>query len=170
MNKRISAVILIILGLALVVFALFYPFDGGEEQDAIDIPLPDQISGLTLSDIVTGEQALDEISFMHRKEFELATGIRGTYGGTEQVTIWVAGTNTDSDAVNLVDLMYDKIAEGSSPFQSSGENLDGERVVYELTGMGQAHFYFRSRKLVIWLAADEDLAGDALEEVLGFYP
>ncbi len=170
MNKRVPAVILIVLGLALVVFALFNPFDWGEEQDLPSLSLPDQVAGLTLSESVSGEQALEEITFLHGKEFELISGIRGTYGGIGQVTIWVAGTNRGSDAADLVDLMRDKIAEGNSPFQPTGKNLDGDRVVYELTGMGQAHFYFQSGNLVVWLAADENLAVTALEETLEFFP
>jgi hypothetical protein len=66
--------------------------------------------------------------------------------------------------------MKDKIAEGNSPFTPTGERPDGSRVIYELGGMGQKHFYFQSGDLLIWLAADVDLAEQALGQVLVFYP
>ena len=46
----------------------------------------------------------------------------------------------------------------------------GSRTVYELVGMGQLHYYFRSGNLVIWLAANEQVAELALQDALDFYP
>ncbi len=36
--------------------------------------------------------------------------------------------------------------------------------------MGQRHFYFQSAAQVIWLAADPEMAEQALKEALAFYP
>jgi hypothetical protein len=36
--------------------------------------------------------------------------------------------------------------------------------------MDQLHFYFQSGKQLIWMSANPDLADQALEEVLKFYP
>jgi hypothetical protein len=66
--------------------------------------------------------------------------------------------------------MKDKIAEGNSPFTPAGERPDGGRVIYELEGMGQKHFYFQSGDLLIWLAADQEIAEQAISQVLEFYP
>jgi hypothetical protein len=36
--------------------------------------------------------------------------------------------------------------------------------------MGQKHFYFQSGDLLIWLAADQEIAEQAISQVLEFYP
>jgi hypothetical protein len=54
-------------------------------------------------------------------------------------------------------------------FQLNQAAVD-QRMVYELDGMGQRHFYFRSDQLIIWLAVDVRLAEDALRQVLILYP
>ena len=66
--------------------------------------------------------------------------------------------------------MRDKIIEGNAPFIPLGERQVGGRTVYELEGLGQKHFYFQSCDLVIWLAADANLAEGALTQSLEFYP
>jgi hypothetical protein len=36
--------------------------------------------------------------------------------------------------------------------------------------MGQKHYYFRSKNMVIWLAVDPSIAAEALEQILEVYP
>jgi hypothetical protein len=50
------------------------------------------------------------------------------------------------------------------------ERADGKRSIYVLDGMGQRHFYYQSDRLVIWLAADPEMAEQALDQVLEVYP
>ena len=64
----------------------------------------------------------------------------------------------------------DRIAEGRSPFTSDGVRTIDKRPVYELTGLGQKHFYFQAGTQVIWLAADPALAEQALQQALQFFP
>ena len=66
--------------------------------------------------------------------------------------------------------MRDKIARSETPFTQLNEMKYGSRTVYELVGMGQQHYYFRSGNLVIWLAVNEQVAELALQEALEFYP
>jgi hypothetical protein len=66
--------------------------------------------------------------------------------------------------------MRDRIASAESPFTPLAERSDGQRTVYELEGMGQHNYYFQSGDLVIWLAADQQYAEVALQQLLAFYP
>ena len=66
--------------------------------------------------------------------------------------------------------MRDKIALAETPFTPLGEIIQGRRTIYELVGMGQQHYYFRSGNLVIWLAVNEQQSDLALQQVLDFYP
>jgi hypothetical protein len=36
--------------------------------------------------------------------------------------------------------------------------------------MGQKHYYFQSENLVIWLAAEADIADTAIQKLQEFYP
>ena len=73
-------------------------------------------------------------------------------------------------AGRLVTAMKYKIAQLHTPFTPLAKREYDQRTVYELVGMGQQHFYFRSGNLVIWLAVNGQEANLALEQVLMFYP
>ena len=74
-----------------------------------------------------------------------------------------------STVLVLFAAMRERIALGRSPFTPIGERSIAGRTVYELTGMGQQHFYFQSGRLVIWLAVDPPAAEPVLQAVLDFY-
>jgi hypothetical protein len=133
--------------------------------------LPETIAGLSLAQSRYGVEAVAEVTRLHDKSFPLSSGAFGMYGGSDQMTmLWVTGTPVQPVAKQMVAAMEEAIAKGESPF-TPVEVLDvNGRSVYELTGMGQRHYYFRSGNTVIWLAADEETADTALAETLSFYP
>lgn len=132
--------------------------------------LPSQVANQRMTIRSKGWQAIDEFNRLHRQEFPLVAGAVGTYGGNHNAKLWVAEALFDFMAGKMVTDMRDKIAEGNSPFIPTGERQQPERTIYELDGMGQKHFYFQSGKLIIWLAADKEIADQVLEDTLEFYP
>ncbi len=84
--------------------------------------------------------------------------------------IWAAGTASTNETRRLLEEMRDKIAQGGSPFQPTGVRSIANREIYALDGMGQKHFYFQSGKTLVWLAANAEIADQALEQTLDFYP
>jgi hypothetical protein len=118
---------------------------------------------------MTGPQAEADFSNLHGKQFPLTSGAVGIYGN-RQATLWVAGAPLNLMAARMVIAMRDKIAEGNSPFTPNGEYQDNQRTIYILEGLGQKHFYFQSQNLVIWLAADADIADAALQKLEETYP
>jgi hypothetical protein len=113
---------------------------------------------------------LGELSWMHGQEFQLNQGAVGKYGPGEDATLYVAGTPFGFMTGRLVKAMRDKIVRSESPFTPLGERKAGSRTVYELEGMGQRHYYFRSGNLVVWVAVDEAQADGVLGDVLNYYP
>ena len=97
-------------------------------------------------------------------------GAVGIYGDEHEITLYVAGTPLNFMAGRLLAAMRDKITISETPFTPVGEREQEGRTVYELQGMGQRHFYFRSNDLVVWLAVDEVVSNAALNQVLDFYP
>jgi hypothetical protein len=94
----------------------------------------------------------------------------GHYGSQGQATLWVSGVPLSMIASRVLQAMRDRIADGNSPFVQVDERVDGKRSIYVLDGMGQRHFYYQSNNWIIWLAADPDLAEQALNQLLEVYP
>lgn len=168
--KRNIAIALIIAGCILVFAgAGYYMLSRWIENPGPEV-IPDRLVGHQLGAKVTGSQAVSEINQMHGKEFPLTSGSVGVYGERRQATLWVSGAPGRWMAKRILFQMRDKIAEENSPFTSLGaRDIDG-RVVYELEGLGQKHYYFQSGDLIVWLAVNAGEAELALVESLAFYP
>ena len=167
--KRGFPIGLVVLGALLTVGAFSWLYFGNATGNSATIFLPEQIVNLPRTEYRTGTQALAEFENLHGKQFPLTSGAIGIYGD-QQVTIWAAGTSSDSIAAQMVDAMQDRIAEGNSPFTPVTEGNNNSRLVYILEGMGQKHFYFQSKNLVVWVAVDPALADTVIQEVLEAYP
>lgn len=170
MPRRFTPLILLIAGMVLLVSGLIYQEFAQSIANPGPAPVPDSVAGLTRTRVVYGAEAVSEVSQLHRKTFPLSAAAAATYRGqSSSATLWVAGAPARLLASRLIKEMEAAIASTSSPFSPVGtRQLDG-RVVYELSGLGQRHFYFRSAELVVWLAADEVVAEDALAATLDFY-
>jgi len=169
MRSRI-ALLLAVAGAALLLFAggtWLYTFLKAGPGAA---PLPEMLAGLPLVQETSGAAAVEELTRMHGMGFPFTSGAVGRYGVGEQAVIWVSGFSSASMADQMTAEMHARIAEGRSPFKPVGQRRAGWHTIYELDGMGQKHFYFRSGELVIWLAVDERLAEEALLQILVFYP
>ncbi len=124
----------------------------------------------SITNSLHGDQAIMEISRLHRNPFPLTSAAIGYYGEQEPIILWVSDTKNQNTAAMLVTDMHDAIATGNTPFSPVGEAAIDGRSVNELSGMGQRHFYFQSDSRVIWLAADPGMADEALLQVMEFYP
>ena len=91
----------------------------------------------------------------------LTAGALGHYGN-DRATLWVSQFASRAAAGQIVEAMRDKIAAGRSPFEPIGMRQMGSRVIYELRGLNQQHFYFQANDRVIWLAVDQPLADQAI--------
>lgn len=168
MHARISFVLFVFGVMLILGSGGIYLLTTGVIQPTV-APLPDQLVGLPLTMKMTGKQATEEFEILHNQHFPLTSGSVGMYGN-KQAVLWVGGAPFDFMAEGMVNAMHDKIAEGNSPFTPIGEFNNGERIVYLLEGMGQRHYYFQSKNLVIWLAADPSVADEALQQILEVYP
>ena len=134
------------------------------------INLPEEAAGLPLVDIRSGHQAIAEINRMHGLDFSFTAAKIGVYGVDGQAILWLSELDTKFHAQQMLVDMRDRIALGNSPYTPLDAWKDGGRMVYELDGHGQIHYYFQSERLVVWLAVQPSLADQAIGEVLAFYP
>ncbi len=171
-NKRtrfLSLFLIFLGGMLLVGGAVYWRYTGriAHPQPA---PLPEKVAGLPLARHAFGAAAVEEINRMHSLQFPLVSGAVGEYGEGKQAVIWASGAANTFAAMRMNAEMTARIKEGDSPFGLPVELTVEGRQVFALDGLGQKHYYFRSGSLLIWLAADEDIAKQALHEVLAFYP
>jgi hypothetical protein len=167
--KRSIPLGLIAVGMMLVVGAFAWAYFGDSTISADAIALPDQLGNLPRTDYRTGIQAIAEFENLHGKQFPLIAGAIGIYGN-QQITVWAAGTSSDSTAAQMVAAMRERIAEGNSPFTPLRQATDKNRTIYVLEGMGQEHFYFQSKNLVIWVAVDPAFVETVKQQILEAYP
>jgi len=167
MSKSRSALLLMGVGLVFILLALGYAIYQQKIEQIDPAPLPGELAGLPLIEKVLGPPALTELSWMHGQEFQLNQGAVGSYG---EVTLYVAGTPFSFMAGRMIKDMRDKIASADTPFTALAERDYGRRTVYELVGMGQKHYYFRSGNLVVWLAVNQEIGELALQHTLDYYP
>jgi len=167
--KRIFPVGLIVLGTLLTVGVLGRLYFGNPLKAADAVVLPEELAGLPRMDYQTGVQAMAEFENLHGKQFPLTSGAIGIYGD-QQITVWAAGTSSELIASQMVEAMQKRIAEGNSPFTPLTQDNNNNRSVYVLEGMGQKHFYFQSKNLVIWVAVEPALADTVIQQTLEVYP
>ncbi len=167
--KRVASVFFIVVGFAVIITGVIVYSQKNVVSQPEDATLPESLAGLRLENSTYGRTAVAEIVRLHNEEFPLTSGAAGSYGGNGEVRLWVAGTESGISASKLVAAMRDAISVGDSPFQPIDEISQEGRKIYNLTGMGLRHYYFRAGPLVVWLAAEPDLADQILEEVLEFY-
>ena len=167
--KRSIPLGLIAVGMMLVVGAFAWAYFGDSTISTDAVTLPDQLGGMPRTDYRTGAQAMAEFEELHGKRFHLTAGTIGIYG-KQQITVWVAGTSSDSTAAQMVEAMRERIAERNSPFTPLSQTTDKNRTVYVLEGMGQKHFYFQSKNLVVWVAVEPALAEAVIQQILEAYP
>jgi len=167
--KRIFPIGLIAVGMFLITGAVGWSYFNNVVSQPAVVILPDAVAGLQIAESKTGAQAMAEFENLHGKQFPISLGSIGIYGN-HQITLWVAGVPTDSIAFEMVEAMQGKIAQGNSPFTPLEQFNQGNRTIYALEGMAQKHYYFQSKSLVIWLAADPAIADAAIQQILEVYP
>lgn len=160
---------LIGLGTILVIAAIASLVFLNVNTEISSVPIPAQVSGLSMISEATGSAAVQEFSQLHGKSIPVLSGSKASYGPGSRITLWVAGTDSPTTARQLFDAMRNMIAQGNSPFQPTSTRVMGNRTIYALDGMGQKHFYFLSGKYLIWLASNSEMADQALQQVLNFY-
>lgn len=120
--------------------------------------LPKSLAGLTLEDFYGGERAQKEIERLHGGKVTVKSGYVGYYrerDGGRSATFWISQADNEEEALTLFTRMEEGIAKGSTPFstpqKASVPGLEA-LTVYFLTGMGQDHYFWVKKNLVIWVA------------------
>ena len=166
-RRRLLSYVLFVLGVVILAGTVWLTVHTG--RSGREIPdVPQDIAGVARTQFITGKEAVESIQQLHGVEISLRGGVVVSYGN-QNIILWVSDAGDVRAAADLTELMRVRIAEGRSPFNELGDfELEG-KTIYALDGMGQAHYYWQVGNLVVWLAADVDLAESAIREVAAFY-
>ncbi len=115
--------------------------------------LPHSIAGLTLSESITGEQAMKEVNKLHGLTIPVQDAWIGHYGGQKAV-VWVAQSRDDYEAMSLIGAMAGKIGRGNEYFGNLETlTVDWQKVYVVSDREGQKHYFYQTLNRVIWIAA-----------------
>jgi hypothetical protein len=117
---------------------------------------------------VRGAGAIAEVSGLHGRGVTMREAVVGEYGDGG-VTLWVAAAADPGTARGMERAMVQRIRTVAHPFAPTGVRRLRGREVHELTGMGQRHAWFRSGRLVVWVAADSARHERVVREVVARY-
>lgn len=134
------------------------------------VSAPPELAGLPLDEAISGPAAVAELSALHGVELNAEDGIVATYGGgNHSATLWVSISATETQAIELNQLMTERIAAGNSPFVPVGPMEIQGQVVQLLTDDAGGHAYFQSGRYVVWLMSDSETFISVLHACLEIY-
>ncbi len=120
--------------------------------------LPKSLAGFTLEDFYSGERAQKEIERLHGGKVTVKSGYVGYYrdsDGRRSATFWISQVDNEEEAIALLAQMKEGIARGGTPFSSPEKaSIPGLEalMVYFVSGMGQDHYFWVKKNMVIWVA------------------
>lgn len=135
--------------------------------------IPKTIGAMKLGQLQSGEEARTAISKLHGKQLEFREGYIASYkDGEKTATLWISVYDSDAAAKKELAKMTAKMAAGmksgkENVFQHFKELSIKGVVVYFVTGMGQAHYFFKKGKRMFWLAVEPSEARTAIRDLLG---
>ncbi len=129
-----------------------------------DQGIPSKLSTLSLTQVMTGTEALAEIAQLHGEGFGLLSGYMAHYGKDEAL-LWVGQAKDSTSAQKLLDEMAQKIGPDNKMFTDLQPLDIGGRTLYTATGQGQQHFFYAVNDKIVWLAANGDQAPDVLHSL-----
>lgn len=155
-----------VIGLTILVLAVLAWTILNPAKDQGQLVIPESLAKLPRTELITGPQAIEQISRLHQTNIVISQGYIATYGqGNQEVTLWISESPTDAEGQALFAVMDEKMP-ASKMFTNREElNLKGTKVI-KVLGMGQEHYYWVKGKVNFWVAIGGLQPLDVLEEVM----
>lgn len=119
---------------------------------------------MTLIDVLTGQEAIEDMSMLHGKDVGLVGGWVGHYQA--RGIVFVGEIADEKGAARLLDAMVARISAGNRVFTNlRSTEIDGQRL-HSVTGQGQKHYFYQKGNKVIWLSLPTSKPEDFLSEAL----
>jgi hypothetical protein len=138
---------------------------------AVRPAIPPTLGGLPLTHTVQGRDALSEINRLHGKRIPSLDGFVAHYERDGAVAmLYVSQAYLGPVARWQLSRMVERIRNGAPNVEGQFSHLrtrerDG-LTVYSALGLGQIHHFYRSGATIVWLAADPDIAQQAVADTI----
>ena len=126
--------------------------------------IPAELGALSVSQTMTGTEALSEIAQLHGEGFDLVGGYMAHYG-KDQALLWVGQAKDNAAAQTLLDEMATKIGPDNKMFTNLQPLSISGRTLYSADGQGQQHFFYAVNDKIVWVAADPVQAPQVLHSL-----
>jgi hypothetical protein len=131
-----------------------------ELRSAADVPTgpaPRSLAGLTLAQVVTGPDAVYQMSRLHGKGIGVLDGYIAHYrGATGGAVLYVGEMGSVESAVAFNRQMVDLIAAGN-PMFTDLRSLAVENIeVFEVRSGPETHYFWQVGELINWIGFDRD--------------
>jgi len=125
---------------------------------------PQRLGAVTLIDVLTGQEAIEDMSMLHGKDVGVVGGWVGHYQA--RGIAFVGEIVDEKGAVQLLDSMVARIGVGNRVFTGlKSTQIDGQKL-YFVTGQGQNHYFYQKGSKVIWLSLPTNKPDDFLRDGL----
>jgi len=165
LGKRLAFVVPLVFAVAISVSVATGLWSATSQEETT--PAPRQLAGYQLDQVMSGEEAIAEISALHGKDIPVAEAWVAHYQGNS--TVWAARATDTEQAVELLDRMVRGIQRGTSPFSGLTQTRFKGISVYTVTDGRQTHFFYQQGERVVWLAtprgAEEPFLAAAVQEI-----
>jgi len=141
----------------------------GKESLSVLPKLPAKAGTLHLLNTLRGTAANKLMYRMHGKMTGTHASIIGYYGNSENKNVlYISSFESIESAEKALIKMASKIKKGSAGFTPVTAEQINERLVYQTSGMGLKHFFYRSGRFLIWWQAEPDKADKTFQDIHTF--
>ena len=133
--------------------------------------VPPSLAGLPLTHTTQGAEALAEIGRLHGKRILLRDAWVAHYERNAAVAmLYVSRSHLGPVARWQFSRMVDGIGRGAANTEGRFTHLKARTEagipLYSALGLGQVHYFYRSGPAIVWLAADAEVAREALADTI----
>jgi len=141
----------------------------GKDTSPVLLKLPAKAGTLHRVNTVRGTAANKFMYRMHGKTTGTHESIIGYYGNSDNKNVLhVSAFESTENAEKALINMASKIKKGSAGFTPVTAEQINELLVYQTSGMGLKHFFYRSGRFLIWWQAEPDKADKTFQDIHTF--
>ncbi len=130
-------------------------------------PLPQELHGLELGDVRTGDDAARLIGRLHGGSVSPSESYVGYYGPPDmRAILYLTRFHDHSGAQAQLVAMADRIGSGSSGFGHHTQFHVLGIEIHSVFGYGQIHYFFARESDVVWLGMPPPVARAGLADLL----